>query len=88
MLDLTAIQKVNLKWFEDNLQDFIKNPEYKNNWLVIHNKQVLGAFKDSPKALDFAIKKFGENLNQCIIQEVIDNKEFMHIVNVHLMQHP
>ena len=86
MFDLTKKQRENLKWFEDNLERLLKNPEYKNKYLVIHNKAILGAFDNSPKALDFALKKFNNKLDECIIQKAIDTRDFMNIVNVQISQ--
>ena len=84
MIDFTRKQKENLKWFEDNLNHLLKNPNYKNKYLVIHDKKVLNAFDHSSQALNFVLKTFNNSFDECIIQEAVDSKEVMNFVNVRL----
>ena len=81
MVGLTKAQKKNIKWFEDNLKDILKNPDYKDKHLVIYNKEIIRTFEHAHHAIDFAAKKF-KNFDECVIQEAIDEKEIINFVNV------
>ena len=81
MYDLTEKQKENEGWFEDHLEDFLKNLEYKGKYLVIHNREVKKAFEYEHHAIEFAAREF-KSFDECIIREVIDEREIVNFVNV------
>ena len=81
MIDLTEIQKENIKWFKENLKGILKKPAYKDKHLVIHNKEIVNAFEHAHHAIDFVIKKF-KSFDECVIQEAIDEKEVINFINV------
>ena len=71
----TEKQKENIKYFDDNLKEFLKNPLYKNKFAVICNKDIVGIFDTSETAIEEAAAKWP--IGEFIIQQIISDNEIV-----------
>ena len=71
MSDMTDKQKENERWYEQNKEAILENPEHRCKYLVIHEKSILASFKSEDHAIEFA-SNILKNINECLIQEAID----------------
>lgn len=69
----TETQKVNLKFFLENHEKFLKNPLYKMKFLVISNQEVSGIFDTFENALTYAVVAVPQG--EYVIQQVVSDKE-------------
>lgn len=72
-MDKNKDREANIKFFNDNLEKWIKDPLFKHKFVVIHNQKLSNCFDTFEKALEFSISSFGEE--DFIIQEVIGQDE-------------
>ena len=81
MLDLTKKQKENEKWYKEHLDSFLKDSQLKYKYLVIRNQEIEKTFEHEHNAIEYVFQKY-KGLDECIIREVIDEKEVINFVNV------
>ncbi len=67
------LKEKNLKYFQDNLQEFLKNPVYRHKYLVIHNEEVKGSFDTFAAALEDALAHCSQD--EFVVQQVLDESE-------------
>ena len=71
-------QLKNLRYFDDNLEDFLNNDLLKGKYVVIHDEKVKGSFDDFGLAIQFALEHFSQD--EFVIQQVINNKEIVNFI--------
>jgi hypothetical protein len=69
----TKEQKEDLAYFWDNLDRFVNDPLLRFKQVVIHNKQITGAYDTAEAALSFALNTYPQG--QYVIQEVIQDDD-------------
>ena len=73
MVDFTEMQKKCISFFENNIEEWLKDELKKNKHIVIHDEKIVGIYDTIGNAVDYAY----ENLEAgtYIIQEIIDENE-------------
>ena len=71
---LTDKQKQDVVFFNENLQQWARDPIYKMKFAVIHDEKLQGIFDTFEIALGDAVKKFQPS--EFIIQQIINSDEF------------
>ena len=59
----TEKQKENIKYFEENLEEFLKDDLLKGKYIVIHDKEIKNSFDTFEATLKYAIEN-SENGNE------------------------
>ena len=76
---LSEKQDVNLRYFRQNLKEWLKNPAYAYKYLVIHDGEVKGAYDQSGIAFESAVASFPQD--EFIIQQVVDEDEIVNFLS-------
>ena len=71
----TEKQTENIKYFDDNLKDFLANPLYKFKFAIIWNKKIVGIFDTSESAIEEAAAKYP--IGEFIIQQIISDEDIV-----------
>jgi hypothetical protein len=74
----TGAQKENLRYFEENLADFLKNPIYKHKFAVIFNKEIFGIFDTFGNAIEAAAPSLPQG--EYVIQQIIGENEVINFL--------
>ncbi|MCL2381856.1 MAG: hypothetical protein FWC64_09750 [Treponema sp.] len=81
----TEKQQENIKYFSDNLKDFLKNPLYKFKFAVIYDKEIVGIFDTSEAAIEEAAAKWP--VGDFIIQQMISDDDVVSFLSPALLCH-
>jgi hypothetical protein len=68
----------NIDFFYEHLEEYLKNKTYKGKFLVIHNKEIHGAYDEFPSALEFALVNLPKD--EFAIQQVIADDEQINFI--------
>jgi len=71
-------QKEEIAYFEANHDDWLKNPLYKDKYLIIYGEEIVGVYDHFDTAFIEADGKYRRG--DYIIQELYDEKERINIV--------
>ncbi len=63
----------NLRFFQDNLNDFLANPLYKHKFVVVHNEEVKGTYDTFSVALEYAVANYPQD--EFVVQQVLNEDE-------------
>jgi hypothetical protein len=74
----TEAQKENLRYFQENLTDFLKNPIYKHKFAIIANKEIVGIFDTFNNAIEEAASRFPQG--EYVIQQIIGENEVINFL--------
>jgi hypothetical protein len=74
----TDAQKENLRYFQDNLADFLKDPIYNHKFAVISGKNIAGLFDTFSNAIEDAAPRFPQE--EYIIQQIIGDDEVINFL--------
>jgi hypothetical protein len=74
----TGAQKENLRYFQENLAGFLKNPIYKYKFAIIYNKEVYGIFDTFGNAIEKAALSLPQG--SYIIQQIIGENEIINFL--------
>jgi hypothetical protein len=74
----TEAQKENLRYFQDNLADYLKNPLYKHKFAIISNKEIAGIFDSFSNAIEDAASRFSQG--EYVIQQIISEDEVINFL--------
>jgi hypothetical protein len=69
----TESQKEDLRYFQENLPDFLENPLYKHKFAIIFDKKIVGLFDTFSNAIEEAASRFSQG--EYIIQQIIGEDE-------------
>ena len=73
MSDKNKAKERNRQYFQENLDEFLKNPIYRYKFLVIHGEKVRGAYDTFSSSLEYAVANFPKE--EFIIQQVLAQDE-------------
>ncbi len=71
----TEKQKENIKYFEENLEEFLKDDLLKGKYIVIHDKEIKNSFDTFEATLKYAIENYRKD--ELIIQQVISKNDYI-----------
>jgi hypothetical protein len=69
----TESQKENLRYFQDNLANFLENPIYKHKFAIISDKNIAGIFDTFSNAIEAAASRFSQG--EYVIQQIISEND-------------
>jgi hypothetical protein len=69
----TEAQKENLRYFQENLANFLANPLYKHKFAIISGKEITGIFDTFSNAIEEAASRFPQG--EYVIQPIIGENE-------------
>jgi hypothetical protein len=71
----TESQKEDLRYFQENLPDFLENPLYKHKFAIVFDKKIVGIFDTFSNAIEEAAATLPEGM--FIIQQIIREDEII-----------
>jgi hypothetical protein len=74
----TEAQKENLRYFQENLASFLKNPIYKHKFAIISDRNIAGIFDTFSNAIEEAASQFPQG--KYVIQQIIGKDEVINIL--------
>jgi hypothetical protein len=74
----TEAQKENLRYFQENLADFLNNPLYKHKFVIISDKKIVGIFDTFNNAIEEAASRFPQG--EYVIQQIIGEDEVINFL--------
>jgi hypothetical protein len=74
----TGSQTENLRYFQENLAGFLKNPLYKHKFAIIVDKNLVGLFDTFSNAIEEAASRFSQG--EYVIQQIIGEDEVINFL--------
>jgi hypothetical protein len=74
----TETQRENLRYFQDNLAEFLENPLYKHKFAIIYDKKISGIFDTFSNAIEDAAARFSQG--EYVIQQIIGENEVINFL--------
>jgi hypothetical protein len=74
----TEAQKENLRYFQENLVDFLKNPIYKHKFAIISDKKIVGIYDSFNNAIEAAVPSLPQG--EYVIQQIIGEDEVINFL--------
>jgi hypothetical protein len=74
----TEAQKENLRYFQENLADFLANPLYKHKFAIIYHKKIDGIFDTFSNAIEEAASRIPQG--EYVIQQIIGENEVINFL--------
>jgi hypothetical protein len=74
----TEAQKENLRYFQENLAEFLNNPLYKYKFVIISGKEIAGIFDTFSNAIEEAASRFLQG--EYVIQQIIGENEVINFL--------
>jgi hypothetical protein len=74
----TEAQKENLKFFRENLAEFLENPLYKHKFAIISGKKIVGIFDTFENAIEAAAANLSQG--EYVIQQIIGEHEVINFL--------
>jgi hypothetical protein len=74
----TEKQKENLKFFDDQLENFLVDPLLKRKYIIIHNQKIAGFFDTFDAALTKAVQTLPER--EFVIQQIIGKNDIINFL--------
>jgi hypothetical protein len=74
----TEAQKENLRYFQENLADFLKNPIYKHKFAIISDKKIVGIYDSFNNAIEAAVPSLPQG--EYVIQQIIGEDEVINFL--------
>jgi hypothetical protein len=75
MVDFTEKQEKCIDFFNNNLEEWLKDDLKKNKYMVIYNESVEGIYDTIDSAVDYAYENF--EMGSFIIQQIFDESEII-----------
>ena len=69
-MSLTKTQNTNYKYFTENIDNWLKDLNYKDKYVVIHERKVQQVSADFVKVFEYAVATFPRD--EFIIQQIVD----------------
>jgi hypothetical protein len=74
----TEAQKENLRYFQENLANFLANPLYKHKFAIIFDKKIAGIFDTFANAIEEAAATLPQG--EYVIQQIIGENEVINFI--------